>query len=214
MKRRLALGCLIGFPASLAGYCSAPSPAPSFTISAGNVTIPASGTGLISYTLTSVNGFVGSVSVTCTPPTPPADVREPVCGGGPVSPPITLAANAMGTGNVGLEPYVYFPPQTSNRRDHSRPGGGTNWSLAGVLMLGLALPRRRMLKSRRLLLTIGLLIGLGGITACSTIVTLTPGTYTYTLDASEVGNASSSATTTVQVTVPPGIDVNGTPPPL
>jgi hypothetical protein len=51
-------------------------------------------------------------------------------------------------------------------------------------------------------------VGLTGIVACgSSPKTLTPGTYTYTLTASEQNNTSLSASTTVNVTVPPGIVV-------
>jgi hypothetical protein len=41
----------------------AATPAPSFTISATNVAMPLSGIVSIPFTLTSVNGFVGSVAV-------------------------------------------------------------------------------------------------------------------------------------------------------
>jgi hypothetical protein len=76
-------------------------------------------------------------------------------------------------------------------------------------MLGLGLKRKRSRQSARLLLAVGMLIGLTGIGACSGPETLTPGTYTYTLNASSYvqNNTSLSASTTVTVTVPPGIVV-------
>jgi hypothetical protein len=75
-------------------------------------------------------------------------------------------------------------------------------------MLGLGLKRKRSRQSTRLLLAVGMLIGLTGIDACaSSPETLTPGVYTYTLHAYEQNNTSPSASTTVTVTVPPGIVV-------
>jgi hypothetical protein len=215
MKSKLALYGLLWFCASVSGQASIPAPTASFTISASNITMPATGAGLISFTLTSVNGFAGAIRVTCTPPIPSAGVREPTCGGGPVSTPIMLTTNGTATGNVGLESYVYFPPEAAGTRDQSKPRRGTNWALAGTLMLGLMLRRRTGQRFKRLLLSVGLLFGLAGFSACSAgPVTLTPGIYTYTLSATEPNQTSPSATANVQVTVPPGIDVQPTPPPL
>ena len=77
--------------------------------------------------------------------------------------------------------------------------------MAGVFMLGLGLRRRRSLRYTHLLLPVGLLLGVSGITSCAGPETLTPGTYTYTLTATEIGPVSPSATTTFTVTVPRGI---------
>lgn len=216
MNRNVALSCVAGLVAFAvgAGGAQMPAPVPSFTISASNITMPSSGEGGIPFTLTSVNGFAGSIGVSCTPPAPPVGVREAQCGGGPSGVPIALAANATAAGNSGLMAYVYFPPKASSKLNLERPGGGTSWALAGVLMLGFGLHRRRARRSGILLLAVGMLIGLMGISACSAgPETLTPGVYTYTLNASEENNTSFSASTTVQVTVPPGIDVQAAPTP-
>ena len=79
------------------------------------------------------------------------------------------------------------------------------WSLAGVFMLCFGLRRRKSLRCTHLLLAVGLLIGVSGITACAGPETLTPGTYTYTLTATEVNGSSATASTTFTVTVPRGI---------
>ena len=67
MTRNKVLIHLIAIPALASSLSPAqvPTPAPSFTISASNVTMPSSGTVPIPFTLTSVNGFAGMVSVTC-----------------------------------------------------------------------------------------------------------------------------------------------------
>ena len=65
----------------------------------------------------------------------------------------------------------------------------------------------------RLMLAVGALIGLTGMSACGNgVETLTPGLYTYTLTAnpSAQSNPPLSVSTTVNVTVPPGIIVQPT----
>jgi hypothetical protein len=220
MKRNVALCCLgLFLPfAVVPSRAQMPTPVPSFTITAIGITMPSSGTGLIPFTLTSVNGFAGTLNITCTPPNPAAGVREPVCGGGSVTS-FALAAKATVTGNASLMAYVYFPPKASSRLDLQRRGEGTSWALAGVLMLGFGLQRRRArrlgYRSGLLLLAVGTLIGLTGISACSAgPETLTPGVYAYTVTATDQNDTSSSVSTTVQVTVPSGIDVQAAPPPI
>jgi hypothetical protein len=212
IKRNTALTCLVSLLTLGFGAASAQAPAatPSFTISASNITMPSSGDGSIPFTLTSVNGFAGSVGVTCTPPNPAAGVREPNCAeGGPVSPPYVLTANATAKGVSTITASEPLPVPDVSKLNRTRPREGTSWALAGVLMLGLGLNRKRSGQSTRLLLAVGMLIGLMGIGACSSPETLTPGTYTYTLNASSYvqNNTSLSASTTVTVTVPPGIVV-------
>ncbi|MHB8304072.1 MAG: hypothetical protein ACYDC6_14830, partial [Acidobacteriaceae bacterium] len=191
------------------GSAQAFAATPSFTISASNITMPFSGTGSIPFTLTSVNGFAGTVHVTCTAPNPPAGVRVPaVSEGGPVTPPYVLTANATAKGVIVI--LASPPVPTPARLNHPRPGEGASWALAGALMLGLGLRSRRAHRFTRLLLAVGMLIGLMGISACgSSPETLTPGSYTYTLNANayDQNNTSLSASTTVNVTVPPGIVV-------
>jgi hypothetical protein len=84
MKRHTALTCLVVLLALASGPCwaQAPSAAPSFTISASPVTMPSSVFVAKPINLTSVDGFVGTVAVTCAPPNPPAGVNEPSCTGG------------------------------------------------------------------------------------------------------------------------------------
>jgi hypothetical protein len=141
-----------------------------------------------------------------TQPTPPAGVREPIPDeGGPAVSPIVLTANTSVTGVVVVSAIEF----TVSRLNPPVSKEGKGWVLAGVLMLGLGFRRRKARWPAHLLLAVGVLIGLTGIGACGgSPITLTPGTYPYTITASSINSSSSlSASTTVMVTVPPGIVV-------
>jgi hypothetical protein len=217
MKRKIAMSCLIALLAfaSSRGRAQAPVPVPSFTISASNITMPSSGEGPIPFTITSVNGFAGSIGVNCNPPNPATGVREPGCEGGPAMAPLVLTANGTATGGVYIDAIDPLPAHEVSRLNLPGHGRGASWALAGVLLLGFGL-RRRKGWSGSVLLTLGLLIGLTGLGACGGPVTLTPGVYTYTLNAFTSGGTSPSisTSTTANVTVPPGIVVQPGPGPL
>ena len=204
MQRNKALTCLASLLTLALGSGSAQAltATPSFTISAANFTMPSSGNGSIPFTLTSVNGYTGTVNVTGTLPNTPAGIRVPNLDlGGPVSPGFVLTANATVAGVIGITASA---PAVS-RLNLPEHGGSAGWELAGVFILGVGLRRRKARWPMRLLLTAGMLIGLTGIGACGgSPVTLTPGTYPYTLTAY---NNSLTASTTVMMTVPPGIVV-------
>jgi len=201
------LGLLLTVTISLCN-AQAPVATPSVNITTSNVTMPNSGGGSIPFTLTSVNGFAGKVGVTCTPPNPPAGVQEPNCpGGGPPSPPIVIAADATATGSVGINSTAPLPVPGTTYAAHKKIVG---WEFAGIVMLGLGLRRKKENGYTRLLLAVGLLIGLMGTAACgSKVETLTPGVYSYTLTAVPYGQSNPAFTTsaTSKVTVPPGVDV-------
>jgi hypothetical protein len=208
MKRHTTLLCLASLLTLTIGAATAqpPAPAPSFTISAPNITMPSSGTATVNFTLTSVDGFTGTVAVNCAAPTVSANVILPYIDlGGPLHA-YTVTANAATTGNFNL---LATPPlAVPAALNHPARRSTLVWSLAGVFLLGLGLRRRKSLRYTHLLLAVGLLIGVSGITACAGPETLTPGTYTYTLTATQVdvpAIPSATATTTFTVTVPRGI---------
>ncbi len=215
MRRRGMLVFLGTFLTVICGLGSghAQGATPSFTIEASNTTMPTSGAGAISFTLTSVNGFAGMVGIDCGPANPPTGSILPQCnytGGGPAPQPYTLAANGTVRGSLNLVAYV---PPCSNPCPVKllRPPSprGVNLALAGVLLLGLPF-RWRARRLRLSLLVVGIMAGLAGI-ACGAgnNDTLTPGTFVYTVSASQVGTAATLATSaTVKVTVPAGIATN------
>ncbi len=169
--------------------------------------MPSSGTVSIPFTLTSVNGFTGSLAVSITPPTPPVGTKLPYLDiGGPVIG-YLLTANATVKASIGALLAIPKPvPVKLNLPNRPAHGEAVRWELAGVLMLGLG-SLRKSARTTRLLLALCMLIALTGISACGGPPTLTPGTYTYTLTATEINPTllSLSATTTVNVTIPPGI---------
>jgi hypothetical protein len=195
----------------LGGVCGAQTAVPHFTIAASNVTMPSSGSGTIAFTLTSVDGFAGSVGVTCGEPTVNAGVLIPFCGpaggGVPVTPPIVLTANGTANGTAPILAIEY-----TNAKDVGGPklrghGGAVSWAVVGVLMLGVGLRRRRRLAG--VLVVVGMMVGLTALSGCGGPATLTPGVYTYTLSASQAGLTTPGpvVSTAVQVTVPAGIVV-------
>lgn len=208
LTRNGALTCLAALLALTPIPCAARTPTPSFTITGSNVTMPPSGTATFPFTLTSVNGFAGNISVMPAQPAVPAGVRLPYLEiPGPVHA-FVLTANGTTTGTFGILAAIPVPvPVRWNLPPRPDLGERAIWSLAGALLLGVGLRKKRALATH-LLLAAGMLVGLTAISACGGQPTLTPGTYTYTLTATEVNNTSATANTTVTVTVPPGIVTN------
>jgi hypothetical protein len=159
---------------------------PSFTISASNAMMPSSGNGAIPFRLTSVDGYTGTVAVSCPGVNAPAGARVPYCGGGPLIAHALTADQAV-TGSLVLTPYGVPVPLAA----------------AGALMAGLLLRRRRTAGSTRLALVVACtLAGLGGVAGCgSDNFGMTQGTYTYTITATDI-KTNVAVTTTANVTVP------------
>ncbi|WP_158789409.1 hypothetical protein [Granulicella sp. L46] len=133
---------------------------------------------------------------------------EPNCpGGGPPLPPIPITADATATGSINISSQAPLPAVGTT---YAAGRHVVQWAFAAAFMLGLGLRRKKENGYTRLLLAVGLLIGLMGTTACgSKVETLTPGVYSYTLTAVPYGQINPAFTTsaTASVTVPPGVDV-------
>ncbi len=210
MTRIKVLTCLIAVPALATSLNAAPvpTPAPSFTISASNVTMPSSGTVPIPFTLTSVNGFAGMVSVTCVAPTEPMGVTAPYCDqGGPVLA-YTLAADGTATGSISIIAIEPNPVPLATRSGLARHSEGSSWAMAGLLVIGIGLRRKRARQLTGVSLGVGVMIVLAGIglCGCGGPPTLTPGAYVFKLKATSVSiTPSMTASTTSTITVPAGI---------
>jgi hypothetical protein len=185
---------------------SALAATPDFTITAANVTMSSntsSGSGSSSFTLTSVNGYTGTVSIRCNPPTPPVGVNLPICNfGGPVRPPYTLTANQEVTGAIvflNSNPCNDCLVSLLSRGGHGLAPG---LALAGALLLGFGIRRRAPRWHMLTLLAVGALAGLAGISACGgNNNAVTTGTYTYTIAAVDI-NTDVAVTASINVTVP------------
>jgi hypothetical protein len=216
MTGKKALIFAVVLLALVPGVSGAQTATPHFTIAASNVTMPSSGSGTIPFTLTSVDGFAGSVIVTCGDPTVAAGVQIPTCGSVPVPAPIVLSANGTATKSASLNAIEYV----NETKDAGGPrvcghGGAVSWAFAGGLLLALGFRRRRRLSG--VLLGVGMMVGLTAMSGCGGPATLTPGVYAYTLNAFQTGANTPVPveSITVQVTVPAGIviqKVNGPPP--
>ncbi|MGO9339948.1 MAG: hypothetical protein ACLPY1_20810 [Terracidiphilus sp.] len=178
---------------------------PDFTIAATNVTMSSntsSGTGSSTFTLTSVNGYTGSVKIGCNWPDPPAGVKVPYCGNGipVVIQPYTLTANQVVTATIGFYNAPVPIPVTQLRRRGQ--GLAPGLALAGALLAGFGIRRRSARWLTLTLLAVGALAGLAGIGACGgTSNFTTPGTYGYTITATDI-KTNVSVTASIDVTVP------------
>lgn len=172
----------------------AQSSAPTFTLTTGNVSLSTTGTGSIPYTLTSVDGYTGTVVVTCTAPTVPAGVSIPYC----VVP--SSATNCDPTltnpppANIcSLTANQAFPSSFSLIGDSATASSGfiaSHNPLLAILFIvallsGLTLRRR---SARRL--TLPLFFAVLGALCCTTGCGsaprgFTPGTYTYVISATQ-----------------------------
>lgn len=216
----VVLGFLLAFSFVVSGS-PALAATPYFTLTATNVALSSSdssGTGSSTITLTSVNGYTGSVYVVCAPPTLTTGVKVPYCsntgevaspgasgsGAVPVVPPYTLTANEVVTGNVAFYNSVLpcsNPCPVSLPRRGGR-GVARGLALAGALLLGFGFRRRAARWLTLTLLAVGTLAGLAGISACgANSNAVTPGIYAYTITATDI-NTSVSVNTTINVTVP------------
>jgi len=166
-----------------------------------------SGTGSSAFTLTSVNGYVGTVGVNCSNLDPPAGVNVPICDfGGPAFPvSYTLTANQVMTGSILF--LNSQPPCKDGVCPVSLPHRGARrlaqgLTLAGALLFGFGFRRRAARWLTLTLLAVGTLAGLATISACGgNNNAVTPGTYAYTIMAKDL-TTNASVTTLVNVTVP------------
>jgi hypothetical protein len=200
------LGSLLALGLGFGGaHVRAATPTPSFTISAANTTMPASGNGSLPITLTSVDGYAGDIVIRCAPTNPPAGAKLPGCDLVP-GPYVALTANqTKWTGSLDLIPYGgSVPPAPASLLHRPASGGAAGLALAGVLLFGLGFDFRR--RPARwftlLLLAAGVLAGVAGIAACGgSGNAMTPGTWPYTVTGID-SVTGATASTTANVTVP------------
>jgi len=182
---------------------------PGFTVSATNITLPSSGSASIPITVNAVDGYTGVVFIRCTA-TPAAGVLEPYCEPPTSGPALSVTLTVSEPTVAGSIPITSLPePALTSSLAHPDANGRGRWVLAGALILGLGIRKRRSRWLACLLFAVGALLGMTGLGACGGGggETLTPGTYTYAVSAVDQSVPQKSASTTVTVTVPAGIPV-------
>ncbi len=180
--------------------------APAYAIAATNVTMPMSGNGSSSWTVTGTP-MTGTLWVTCQYTGPATDAKIPQCGGGPVAG-IQVNEGQTYSGTVTFYPYGSAIPL--DRQKASRIGPSTAIvSLAGVFLFGFGFRRQFRGRFSALLLAICAFAILLAISACGGNSNgMTSGTYPYTITAgNQSGNGGNTSpvqevSTTVNATVP------------
>jgi hypothetical protein len=170
------------------------APAPTFTVTATNVTLPPGATSALSQiTVTSVNGYTGTVAITCQYSGGDMSAKAPTCGGGALRV-YTLTANQSAQGALAVYPYgVHVPAATLDRRQTgSKPV--LAFVLAGACFL--ATLRRR---ARGIVAILFAAVVLAGITSCG--ANSLAGTFPYTVTGTDF-KTNVTASTTMTVTVP------------
>jgi hypothetical protein len=150
------------------------------TITATGLTMPSSGNGSSSYTITGIPG-AGTVIMNCLFTGTITEAKIPFCEGGPVVS-IPVTAGQTLTGTVTFYPYGTIVPVRLHRspRTNCLPAAGL--ALAGVLMLGFGLRRKSPRWVVAILFAVGALVGASGISGCGGLSkSMTPGTYQYTI---------------------------------
>jgi len=185
---------------------------PAFTLSATNVTMPlntqttcsSSGCttqyGYSTFTLTSVNGYTGGPQVTCAAVNPPSAAILPACYQHGLMP--ALPANGSVSGEIlFIAPGQGIPPSPASlleRTGHIASG----LVLSAVFLFGFARRRRAAHWFSLILLALATLGGTAAISACGGASnSMTPGTYSYSITATDSGTGDTSATT-ISVIIP------------
>ncbi len=179
------------------------------TFTLGSITSPAAiapgATASATATVSSSNGYAGTVSLNCSLTSSPSGASNlPTC-----SPSGTITLSAAATSGTATLSVTTTPASTSELR---KPAGSNGLLGAGggavlALLVFLGIPARR--RSWRAILGLLVLIAaLGSLSACggggvstSTIPGTTAGTYTFTVTATGSPSISSSQTQTFTVTV-------------
>ena len=179
---------------------SADAAAPEFAVTATNVTMPSSGMGKSTYTVTGIP-ITGNLGVVCQHSGPATQASIPDCSYGPIALwPVTAGQTFAGT-------IEFYPAGVGVPQDRREPGHAPEAGLAlgGALLLGLGLRRRTRGWLSLVVLAAVSLAGVAGLSACvGGMNSMTPGTYQYTITAGNTGtvnNLAAGTSTTISVTV-------------
>jgi len=160
-------------------------------------------------TLTGSNGYSGTMTLTCTPASSPANAQSlPTCSLNPTS--VTLASGGNGTSTLTVKTTAASTTALARPTDqHFWKLGSGGAALAALLLFGIPFRRRRWASMLVLLLFVAAagVIGCGGGTTFSgggggsSTPATTAGNYSFTVAATDSVNAKITASTTIVVTV-------------
>jgi hypothetical protein len=183
------------------------APTPQFTLTATNVSVSDTGSGVSNITLTSLNGFTGTVGVSCSAPTTLATVLVlPNCTF-PVKS-LLVPANGSVTGTLPFVPPSNVTASAANRQRQPAIPAPLKAAVVAACLLGLGFRKRFPFqgKSGRWMGSITLATATLGLTSLMTLtgcigrggLAMSPGTYSYVIQAA---NGVPAVTTFIQVTV-------------
>ena len=193
----------------VANSTGAPASA-TYSLSATSPTVSPGSTGTSVVTVSTTNGYAGTVTLSCSLTASPTGAKNlPACVGNPA---VSISSSAAGVGNFTLTTTAASSAMIVPNFDGRKRWTGTGVGSALAFLILLCVPKAR----RNRLFMVGLIFAitvLGGVTACGGGGggngggggTSTPGTSagTYTFTVTGTGNdvAKASATTTFTLTV-------------
>jgi hypothetical protein len=175
-----------------------------FTITATNVTMPASGNGSSQFSVTNIP-ITGTVNIATSYAGTDTGAKMPICAD---TPPVLYSVKAGGTltGTIACYPYGAAIPASLHGEPHRSghlPAAGL--ALAGALLVGFGFRRGASRGLALTLLAAATLACLEAISACGgNSNAMTPGAYQFTISADNEGTVTplgQLATTTITVTV-------------
>jgi hypothetical protein len=199
----LRFAFIVGISLGTAVASSAATPTPSFTIVATNVSLPGQGTGSSQLTVTSMDGFAGTVGISCFAPNV-ANITEPVIPSC-TEPVVNLVVPANGSVSGTM---IFYPPWEINTYDPAslpvrRNSRSSRTMLASLIIGGVMLGwriRKAVNRHVALCVAVALSLSLAVLAGCMGQggLAMTPGTYAYAITGTAAGL---SETAPVLVTV-------------
>ncbi|MGA2349378.1 MAG: hypothetical protein ABSF70_03015 [Terracidiphilus sp.] len=174
---------------------------PGFTLTASNVNMSDMGSGVSNFTLTSVDGFAGQVSVVCTGPNPllVPDLVLPNCA---AIEEFLVPAGGSASGTMNFNPPSSVQSAAKPHALPRNPGSPIHTPLKFcalvAALLGFSCTKKLNRWFAMVLVCAVSLTGLCGTTGCLGRggLAMTPGTYSYVISAS-----SPTITTAVSATI-------------
>jgi len=201
MLRRIVFGSFVALLLALFGGRALMAAVP-YAIAATNVTMPNGGDMAMTHYTVSGIPLDGTLVVSCAYSGPMTTAHIPTCVYGPLHAPAPVTIGQTVTGSIDFYPYGSAIPATAQRMGSAWPAGGI---LAASLLLGFRRKMPRWLVAA--VLAVAGVAGAASITGCAGGGNgMTPGTYAYTLTASNEATPNiplaAAATTTISVTIP------------